>query len=279
MIFFFGTRSSKIKERRLKRTTCSYCQSQDSFTVNTYGTYFHLFWIPLFPLFKKHIAECNHCKKSFSFAEFTPQMLKSLEVENNINPAKRPIWQGCGCLILTVFFLIVFSISLYGVYIRSGDSSNVMKVDPRKELLDADFKKMTQLLQRGKDSISISLKTCMDYDIVSGLETENISYFTRQNEDKLLVLLKIKDIKKVKAEFRKDILDIVEDCIFQLDKNKIFNELYIEVEGKWNTVLIRTPTQEDISGRFADKYKLLSFYGNDSLKQSKTKQPDTLKIE
>ncbi|MUH37355.1 zinc-ribbon domain-containing protein [Zobellia amurskyensis] len=279
MIFFFGTRSSKIKERRLKRTTCSYCQSQDSFTVNTYGTYFHLFWIPLFPLFKKHIAECNHCKKSFSFAEFTPQMLKSLEVENNINPAKRPIWQGCGCLILTVFFLIVFSISLYGVYTRSGDSSNVIKVDPRKELLDADFKKMTQLLQRGKDSISISLKTCVDYNIVSGLETENISYFTRQNEDKLLVLLKIKDIKKVKAEFRKDILDIVEDCIFQLDKNKIFNELYIGVEGKWNTVLIRTPTQEDISGRFADKYKLLSFYGNDSLKQSKTKQPDTLKIE
>ncbi|WP_289061875.1 zinc-ribbon domain-containing protein [uncultured Zobellia sp.] len=279
MIFFFGTRSSKIKERHLKRTTCPFCQSQDSFTVSTYGTYFHVFWIPLFPLFKKHIAECSHCKKSFSFAEFTPQMLKSFEVENSTNPVKRPLWHGCGCLVITVLFVIVFSISLYGVYSRSGESAKVTPIDPRKELLDADIKKMSQLVHKERDSISASLKACVDYDIVSGIDTENIAYFTKQNQSKLLVLLKIKDIKKVKAKFRKDILDIVEDCIFQIDKNQQYNELYIGIEGKWNTVLVRTPNQEDIGGRFADKYKLLSFYGNDSLIPAKTKQPDTLLLE
>jgi len=279
MIFFFGTRASKIKERKLRRTTCPYCQSQDSFTVSTYGNYFHFFWIPMFPLWKKHIAECSHCKKSYAFAEFTPEMLKSLEVENNTNPAKRPLWQSSGCLILVLFFIIVFSLSILGVYSRSGDTNNTADIDPRKEWLDADLKKVAKLTKNDKDSISTSLKSCVDYEIVSGVDTENIEYYSKQNANKLLILLRIKDIKKIEPKFRKDILEILEDCIYQIDSQKQFDSLYIGIKGKWNTVLVRTPTQEDIRGRFADKYKLLPFYGNDSPNRPLTKQPDTLLIE
>lgn len=262
MIYFFGTRASKIKERKLTKTICPYCSTPDSFLVSTYSKYFHFFWIPIIPLWKSNIAECSHCKKSYSAQEFTPEMQRALERENTINPAKRPLWQGCGCLVLVVFFAVMMSLSFYGLYLRSqGEGTMNATIDPRMELLRTDMNKISSLLQRNKDSVSFLLKDCVDYDIVGGLDTKDIGYFTKQKENKLLVLLKIENIKKIKPEFRKDILTVVEDCLAQQDIMSNINALYIGIEGRWNTVLVKNPTEADLGGRFADKKKLLSFYG------------------
>jgi len=133
--------------------------------------------------------------------------------------------------------------------------------DARTELLTADMAKMTSLLHREKDSVSYQLKECVDYDIVGGLDTKDIGYFTKLKDDKLLVLLQIENIKKIKPEFRKDILRVVEDCLYQQELLQNINGLYIGIEGRWNTVLVKTPTDADLGGRFADRNKLLPFYG------------------
>ncbi|MFK7814491.1 MAG: zinc-ribbon domain-containing protein, partial [Maribacter sp.] len=139
MLFFFGTRASKIKERKIRKTTCPYCQTQDSFNISTFSKYFHFFWIPIIPLFKTNIAECEHCKKSYAQHEFTSEMNMALQRENETNPAKRPIWKGCGCLILVGFFSLMFAISLYGVYMRSDENAlETPEKDHRKVLLDTD---------------------------------------------------------------------------------------------------------------------------------------------
>lgn len=262
MIYFFGTRASKIKQRKLAKTVCPYCSTADSFVVSTFGTYFHFFWIPILPLFKSNVAECSHCKKSYSLNDFTPEMQRALERGNQINPAKRPLWHGCGCLIIIVLFAIMMSLSFYGVYQRSQDKdTSIIKIDSRTELLTSDMAKMKSLLLREKDSISFLLKQCVNYDIIGGLDTKDIGYFTKTNNDKLLVLLRIENIKKIKPEFRKDILTVVEDCLYQQELLQDINELYIGIEGRWNAVLVKTPTDADLGGRFADKNKLLPFYG------------------
>ncbi|MFD0796197.1 zinc-ribbon domain-containing protein [Maribacter chungangensis] len=268
MIYFFGTRASKIKQRKLRKTVCPYCSTQDSFVVSTYSRYFHFFWIPIIPLFKTNVAECSHCKKSYSLSEFTPEMQRALDRENQTNPAKRPLWQGCGCIILVLFFTIMMSLSFYGVYLRSqGDDTYTVKTDARMELLLADMDQMSSLLHREKDSVSFLLKECVDYDLLGGLDTKEIGYFTKQQNDKLLVLLRVENIKKIKPEFRKDILTVVEDCLSQQELD--VTEIYIGIEGRWNTVLVKTPTDADLSGRFADKNKLLPFYG-DTAQQADT---------
>ena len=274
MIFFFGTRATKIKERKLRGTTCPYCTTPDSFTVSTFSKYFHFFWIPIIPLFKTHVAECAHCKKSYATNEFTQEMRRSLEAENGTNPAKRPLWQGCGCLVLVGFFVVVFSFSLYGVYLRStGEGTTEDDDDYRKELLKADMEKRTMLLHREKDSLSFALKSCVDNDIVGGLNTDKIEYFTKKVDDKLLVLLQIKNIDEIKARYRKDIIDVLEDCLYDINGNNGISELYIGIEGKWNMLLVKTPTDADLGGRFADQNKLLPFYG------AKEISSDTLNIE
>ncbi|WP_298478325.1 hypothetical protein [uncultured Maribacter sp.] len=240
--------------------------------VSTFGKYFHFFWIPIIPLFKTHVAECSHCKISYSKFQFTPEMNAALQKENDINPVKRPIWHGCGCIILVSFFAVVLSISFYGVYQRANnpEASNVEK-DPRKKLLANDLDKLSSILLKSKDSVSIALKQCVTYDIESGIDTKKIEYFSKVNEDKILVLLRIKDLKNISAKERKVIIDIVEDCLKVIPYHNHIQKQYIGVEGKWNTVLVKTPTDSDLGGRFADKNKLLSFY-------DKTKIPlDSLK--
>lgn len=261
MLFFFGTRASKIKEQKLKRTTCPYCQTHDSFIVSTYSKYFHFFWIPIIPLFKTHVAECTHCKKSYAKAQFTQEMQQSLEKENQNNPAKRPLWQGCGCLILVVFFAVMMSISLYGVYMRSKNPEKYkIDIDPRLELLNADIDRLSSL-EHSKDTITLALKKCVDDDIVGGITTKDIAYFTKKKDNKLLILLEVRDIKKIEAAYRKELIDVVEDCMRYTNPKDSITEYFIGIEGKWNTVLVKTPFDEDLGGRFADKNKLLPFYG------------------
>ena len=262
MIFFFGTRASKIKERKIRRTTCSYCNSQDSFIIATFSKYFHFFWIPILPFSKTHIAECTHCKKTYAQNEFTHEMHAAIQKENETNPAKRPIWQGIGCIILILLFFIPFLISLFGAFFgnTSNDNNTTIK-DVRYEYLKEDINSLSADLHPIQDSISFALKTCVDYDIESGIDTDQIKYFSKINEDKLLVLLEIRDMKKIKATERKVMIDVVEDCLTAMSNLEHINDYYIGVEGKWNTILVKTPTDEDLGGKFADKNKLLPFYG------------------
>jgi hypothetical protein len=274
MIFFFGSRATKIKERKLRKTTCPYCQTQDSFVVSTFSKYFHFFWIPIIPLFKTHIAECTHCKKSYSQHQFSSDMKVAFQREDDINPAKRPLWQGIGCLILVSFFTLMFTISFYGVYTRSQDEGLLVEEkDDRKALLDNDYKKIRTSLHREKDSISFALKQCVDYDIQNGIDTEKVEYYSSINENKILVLLRIKDIKEIAANERKVIIQIVEDCLMAMPNMDSISKYYIGVKGKWNTVLVKTPSDADLTGRFADKNKLLPFYGEkqiDAINPTKT---------
>ena len=264
MIFFFGTRASKIKEHQLRNTSCPYCSTANSFTVSTYSRYFYFFWIPIIPLFKSSIAECGHCKKSYAMTNFSPEMSRSFEQEKQRDPAKHPIWQGLGCMALLAFFAVVFSISLYATFFGPKNTNQPSKAeDPRRIELQEDIRQIGPVLSKETTPLTYALKECINYEIVSGLDPAKIEYFTRLKGDRYLVLLKVRDMKKIEASSRKVLIAIIEDCLYAMEDLDDVNDFYIGIEGKWNTVLVKTPLEEDLEGRFADKYKLLPFYGEE----------------
>lgn len=270
MIFFFGTRASKIKEHQLRNTSCPYCSTANSFTVSTYSRYFHFFWIPIIPLFKSSIAECGHCKKSYATANFSPEMNRSFEQEKQRDPAKRPIWQGLGCMVLLAFFALVFSISLYGTFFGPKNTTkSTLSKDPRRASLEEDIRKISPVFSKEKEPLTYALKECINYEIISGLDPAKIQYFTRMDENRFLILLKVRDMKKVEVSSRKVLIDIIEDCLYAMEDLKDVDDYYIGIEGRWNTVLVKTPLEADLGGRFADKYKLLPFYGEELTDTSK----------
>lgn len=176
-------------------------------------------------------------------------------------PKKKNIaLRGCGCLLIVAFVAFI-AIVLYGVFM--GDKENKPD-DPRKELLKQDLEKLDQHLEKvsadsaGSDSIADFLKPCVDVSI-EGIKTEEIKYYTKINGNKLLVLLKVGDMKEVEKSSRKLLVEAVEDCLSVYDLPGV-DEHYIGVDGNWNMLMVKTPHGSDLAGKFADSDLLLPFY-------------------
>ena len=76
----FGTKSKGLSSESAV-SNCESCnQSQQH--VHVFQKYFHIFWIPVLPLGKQAILECQHCKKVVLEKEMSTQ-------QKNISQAKR----------------------------------------------------------------------------------------------------------------------------------------------------------------------------------------------
>lgn len=107
MFVIFGTRTTYLKDIHYNEDdVCPHCNNSHTFIIKTQGSYFHIFWIPFFPLSKKQELHCTHCKKVYSISAL-PQTVR-VKVNRIVaqSGVKRPLWHGCGCLIIAVFMLI-----------------------------------------------------------------------------------------------------------------------------------------------------------------------------
>ena len=264
MFIFFGIPGSKIGDKKISGgTECPYCQSKNSFVATTYGKYFHIFWIPFLPISKTTFLECSHCKKTYADHEL-PEDLKNTLIKNNqLQPPKRPIWHGCGCLIfggLLLLFGIFFIVSL----IFWSTNEPKIDIDPREVYLHEDLEKTVVQPDSITDAISYQLKACMDPSI-EGINTDEIGYYSETDGNKLLVLLQVNDFKNTYTSTRKEIVYSVEDCLSYFLNLEDY-QLYIGINGGWHMVLVKTPEAEDLGGRFAKSNLLLPFYGEPETK-------------
>ena len=59
------------------------------------------------------------------------------------------------------------------------DPNDSVNSDVRGEYLKEDINQMSLTLNPVKDSITVTLKECIDYDNESGINTDKIKYFTK----------------------------------------------------------------------------------------------------
>ena len=101
-MIIFGLRASNIGSLEVDGSTCSYCENAGTQNITQFGRYFHIFWIPVFPIGKSTFSECHHCKRTLRKREFTSD-LKSV-YEQNKSEIKRPIWHWSGLIIFGLLF-------------------------------------------------------------------------------------------------------------------------------------------------------------------------------
>lgn len=82
-MIFYGTNSSRLKDGQLNNVTCPNCENQTSMTYGVFGKYFYLYWIPIFPIGKTNVLECNSCKKTFKLKELPNQIKQKFELEKH----------------------------------------------------------------------------------------------------------------------------------------------------------------------------------------------------
>ena len=97
----FGVRSSRLKKSKKDAYNCLNCLSQDSVHVFYYIKYFHIFWMPVFPLSKYSISICEHCKQTLDYY----QMSTPLKNEADTDMPKTPIGYFAGLIVFAVLFV------------------------------------------------------------------------------------------------------------------------------------------------------------------------------
>ena len=211
----FGARASKIKKFETLFIKCAYCEKRGIHTISIFGSYFHVYWIPVFPIGKKGVAECTSCKRTTEEKDFSPE-LKSQYVEEKLN-TKRPFWYWSGLYIIAIFFGLIWIVA-----------ANQAK-DSRKKLFGNDMDLMTASPTMESDSVSFKIKSILDIFANETLNTKEFEYLTKTSENKVLVLVKMPDLKRVEKEGRMQALEVIEEVLDRQETLK-GKEKYIGVQ-------------------------------------------------
>jgi uncharacterized protein YbaR (Trm112 family) len=118
MFVIFGTRSTYLKDVNYNEDdACPHCNNSNTFLVKTKASYFHIFWIPIVPISKKQELHCTHCKKVYAITQLPQEIQVKVNRMVAQSGVKRPLWHGCGCLVMGVFLLIPFILTIISTII------------------------------------------------------------------------------------------------------------------------------------------------------------------
>jgi|GEM_PF-938948 len=250
-MIFFGRKASKIGELDISNSKCQHCENSGTQHISVFGKYFHVYWIPFFPIGKEAVAECVHCKRTISQKEF-PVTLKD-KYQNNKDQIKRPIWHWTGLGIIGAI-IILFNIM---------DATR--EIDPRSELLKADIEQMSASPTMETDSTSFKLKAFFNDFANEEINPSEFEFITKSKDDKVLILAKIPNLKKVQKEGRKQVIEMIE-MLANSEESLKNKDKYIGVHGKFTMMMLKTPTDYENSNIISDK-ALYEFYGQKSEKE------------
>ncbi|WP_343697580.1 hypothetical protein [Flavobacterium sp.] len=131
--------------------------------------------------------------------------------------------------------------------------------DIRRIRLKADQKKVTSNPNEESDLISCYVKESVSRTL-NGIDTSKLKYYSVERNDTILVIAKVTDMMGIEKKSRKKMLYAIHDCLITSERYYM-KKIYIDVEGNFSTLLVKTPLKYDLDGRFADEDLLLSFYG------------------
>jgi hypothetical protein len=133
-MIIFGART-KILNGSTATTNCSNCGSAQTVRLSFALRYFHIFWIPMFPISKTGISQCSHCKQVL-YANEMPNDLKTVYNQEKAK-AKIPWGYRFGLILIGLFFaLMIFSMLFGGAnkeYVKTAQINDVYQIKEGSE--------------------------------------------------------------------------------------------------------------------------------------------------
>ena len=135
-MIFFGAKSSKIKEGQISNVTCPNCKNITTITYTIFGKYAHTYWIPMFPMKKKTVIECNSCYRTYNMKE-APEPVQH-KFQRETEGVKTPIWHFSGLALLAILIYVAFYLSKKdeindALYIEKPKSGDVYTIEAPKK--------------------------------------------------------------------------------------------------------------------------------------------------
>jgi zinc-ribbon family len=111
-MIFYGTNSSNLKTGTLRNVACPHCATDSSMNYTIYGKYFYIYWIPIFPIGRTNIVECNHCKATYNIKDLDQTAQNKFQQEQDRNPTKTPVKLYSGLIIGAIITVAVIAFGL-----------------------------------------------------------------------------------------------------------------------------------------------------------------------
>lgn len=192
---FYGTNSSNIKTGKIRNVSCPNCEKNTEMNYTIFGKYFHLYWIPFFPIGRVNIIECNNCKATYDLKDVDATIINKFQQEQDRNPTKTPIKLFSG-----LFLIVAIGIGIYGYDLQEDNNSANYAKNPKVgdvyfyEIPDMKGHYTTMKLSKiTKDSIFCmgnNMEIDLKSDIDKILDDKNYTYPDKYSRKELLDLNK-----------------------------------------------------------------------------------------
>ena len=107
-MIIYGSKPAHLKTVELTSATCPNCNTQGSLALSAYSKHAHIYWIPLFPVGKLGVCECERCDYVVDQTEMPENI--SWAYNNLKGETKTPIWQfsGLGIIAILIGLFIIW---------------------------------------------------------------------------------------------------------------------------------------------------------------------------
>jgi hypothetical protein len=104
-MIIYGTGEKKLTfSQQPPKGRCPQCGKQE-ITFHFFRKYFHIFWIPVFPIGSRQVAHCEGCYASNEVS--IPQSLK-LDLENAKSRTSSPLYLYSGTVLIATIISLFF---------------------------------------------------------------------------------------------------------------------------------------------------------------------------
>lgn len=163
-MIFFGTKAVHLKTAKSNLGICPNCSTKGSLTISVYRIHFHVFWIPIFPVWKKGIAQCSNCNKAIKENKMTDSI--KLEYQNLKLQTKGPIWQFSGLTIILILILISNLGSEKYQQTKLEYINSPMRGDIYEYVVETGIYSTFKIINVSKDSLTISPNKLQTHSII-----------------------------------------------------------------------------------------------------------------
>ena len=116
MIFLFGIKRNLLARDLLEACECPNCKKDNQLVASRYGSYFHFFFIPIFPTGKSLDVQCMYCQKKYDGSYLSPTLLNAVQKKVTLRETKRPLWHSMGCFMILAFLFLILIMVLVALY-------------------------------------------------------------------------------------------------------------------------------------------------------------------
>lgn len=156
MIFFYETKSTRIKNGVIKNVTCPHCETNTDIRYSVFGRYAYLYGIPLFPVGKKKILECNKCKATYNLKDLS-DIKQKFASEQKQNSPKTLKLHFIVPIVIGLLIIIMLFISVKGEYDSKKFSENPKIGDVYFKITSSGKYSICRVTSVTKDSVFVLL--------------------------------------------------------------------------------------------------------------------------